>query len=154
QERGLSTLELVGSDGRVLACGHDPARWGESDTEALARARRWEKQPLLIEEQVLEGGKLERRLAVETARWARLEGGAVLVIAGKRLDEEGFLNPLKLPGLEVSLVPMTNEALPERPRYPSDVLPLAGADRVVRAGIVLSVVKTDLRSALEKAVTL
>src|SRR5262249_50034208 len=69
-------------------------------------------------------------------------------------DEGGFLNPLKLPGLEVSLVPMTNEALPERPRYPSDVLPLAGADRVVRAGIVLSVVKTDLRSALEKAVTL
>src|SRR5262249_45888388 len=94
RERGLSVLELLSADGRVLACGHVPARAGENDPDALARARRWEGRPLLVEEQVFNGEKLEPALAVESARWARLDGGgAVLVVGGKLLDAE-FLKPL------------------------------------------------------------
>src|SRR5262249_12679479 len=159
RERGLDLLEIVDRSGRVLACGHVPARVGDTDREALARAARFEGQPLLVDEHVLTGGRLEPALAVETLRWARLEGAGagVLIVAGRKLDAR-FLEGLHRHGwLEARLVTPGGAAelatLPEgwdaSRRHPAEALQLAGADHVVRAWLELAVTDSDLRNLLE-----
>jgi signal transduction histidine kinase len=158
--RGLDTLEILDLDGHVLACGHVRARVGETDPDALARARAHPGQPLLAEERVLADGQLRPALAVEAARISRpLSGKSVVVVAGRLLDYH-FLEGLHQHGrLEARLtrpggsevVAALDEPWREFSWRPASTLALAGADRVVRAWLQLSVTDADLRSLLEGA---
>src|SRR5262249_21731111 len=64
----LDVLTIADPRGRILACGHMPARSGESDVELVGREKKYRGQPLLVPEQMREGGGLVSALAVEAAQ--------------------------------------------------------------------------------------
>jgi signal transduction histidine kinase len=155
EARRLDVLTIVDPHGRILLCGQVPGRFGENDSEILARARKFPAQPLLVSEQVSENGGLVQALAVEAARSVRsAHGGEVFVVAGRRLDRK-FLETLHQPRrLEARLVALDGSVIaaldePWSRRYPTSVLQLAGADHVVRAELELAVTDDDLRHLLD-----
>jgi signal transduction histidine kinase len=157
-ERSLDVLELIDAHGRVLACGHDKARAGDPDPQAVARAHRYGGQPLLVEERIYQAGQLQPALALEAVRVARgpAAGSQVVVVVGRVLGER-FIDALHQHGrLEARLVTGDGGAQIAGPpegweharRYPRSELALAGADRVVKARLELAVADDDLRSVL------
>jgi signal transduction histidine kinase len=157
--RRLDVLTIVDGRGRILACGHMEGRFLESDVELVARARKFPGQPLLVSEQLSEGGGLVQAPAVEAARSVRSSHGTELIVmAGRRLDHN-FLEGLDQPGrIEARLVATDGSEIAatkgwkQAKRYLISVMPLAGQDRVVRAELELAV--TYDRSLLDSVLIL
>ncbi len=72
--RGLDVLELASDKGEVLACGHFPARVGESDRDALERHRHAPGRPLLLRLPLMNHGAAVESLALIVAN--QVEGVA------------------------------------------------------------------------------
>ncbi|MGZ3408226.1 MAG: hypothetical protein ACXVAN_17375, partial [Polyangia bacterium] len=65
---GFDILEIVDDRGEVLAAGHFAGHVGDTDSEALAVARRVPGKARLVREEILDGGRARTVLAVEAAR--------------------------------------------------------------------------------------
>ena len=91
---GFDILEIVDDRGEVLAAGHFAGHVGETDSEALAAARRVPGKARLVRDEVLDGGRARQVLALEAAREVQQRFGdrsASVVVVGGRIVGDAFV---------------------------------------------------------------
>ena len=94
---GFDILEIADERGEVLASGHFHGRVGDTDSEALAVARRVPGKARLVHEQVMEGGSARNVLALEAVREVQRQYGdrsARVVVVGGRIVGRAFVDTL------------------------------------------------------------
>jgi signal transduction histidine kinase len=153
---GFDVLELVDAHGEVLAAAHFPGRVGDRDPspQALARA---EGRAELVDEQVMEGGRARRALAIESARTVRAsfdEGRRpeVTLVAGHLLGAD-FLarlprgaRLLDADGKLLSGAPASAEAR----SWPTTTVTLARENGAPAARVELAISDAQLRRTLAR----
>jgi len=151
---GFDILEIVDERGEVLASGHFQGRVGESDTEALAVARRVPGKARLVHDQVLEGGRAREVLALEATRDVPKQFGdrsARVVVVGGRILGAKFLEKLdpsaRLYGADGKLVAAGPGTPPKHGQRRQ--IELAGPDGEPLARVEIAVPTDKLTEALE-----
>src|SRR2546428_33403 len=152
----VSTTRSCGTRDETAGKIYDRLRVRPAGADTRRGIYRALEQPLLVPEQMGEGGGLVQALAVEAARQVRsAHGTEIILVAGRRLDQ--LLETLHQHGrLEARLVAPDGAEIAGPPegwtrarRYPTSVLQLAGADRVVRAELELAVTDDEFRQVLD-----
>ncbi len=101
-ESGLDVLEIVDEQGRILLCGHLPARLGDQDEAAVTLLKSRPTKPLLATVEVKDGDEIRQATALVFALPAPLpHGGAIY--GGKLFDQEALHRLENLARGEVSL---------------------------------------------------
>ena len=150
---GFDILEIVDERGQVLAAGHFPGRVDETDTEALAVARRVQGKPRLVHDEVLDGGRAKKVLALEAAREVPRTFGdrvARVVVVGGRVVGDAFVGRLdpsaRLYDADGTLVAARAPAPPKR--WPHRTIELPGPDGEPAARVEIAVSNDSLAGAL------
>jgi two-component system, NtrC family, nitrogen regulation sensor histidine kinase NtrY len=154
---GFDILEIVDDRGEVLAAGHFPGRVAETDSEALAVARRVPGTARLVHEQVLDGGRARNVLALEAALEVTRPFGdrlARVVVVGGRIVGDAFvgrLDPAVRPRLYAAdgtlLAAPAGVGAPPK-RWPHRTIELAGPDGEPAARVEIAVSNEKLDEAL------
>jgi signal transduction histidine kinase len=149
---GFDVLEIVDARGVVLAAGHFPGRVGDPDPAALERARAWDGQPRLVEDRLVERGRVQPVLAVEVARRVRAtfaDGSqpSVVLIGGRRLGR-AFLERLPFGARLLGADGHVLESRAAPTGAPRRLVELRGADGRPAARVELVVPDDELRRAL------
>jgi two-component system nitrogen regulation sensor histidine kinase NtrY len=150
---GFDILELVDDRGEILAAGHFAGRIGDTDSEALAVARRVPGKARLVSDQVLDGGRARKVLALEAAREVQHQFGdrsARVVVVGGRIVGDSFVKKLdssaRLFAADGTRVAGPAEAPPRR--WPHKTIELAGPDGEPAARVEIAVSNEKLDEAL------
>lgn len=100
----LDLLTILDRHGRVLSCGHLPARYGGKDPDLLALATAVEPAPRIHSVRISREGLIRDQLAVVVGTVRRFEEAGVAVVGGRLLDER-FVGQLEsLSGASVAIV--------------------------------------------------
>jgi signal transduction histidine kinase len=100
----LDLLTILDRHGRVLSCGHLPARYGGRDPDLLALATAVEPAPRIHSVRISREGLIRDQLAVLVGTARRFEEAEVAVVGGRLLDER-FVEQLEtLSGASVAIV--------------------------------------------------
>jgi signal transduction histidine kinase len=152
---GLDILEMVDARGEILAAGHFRGRVGDSDPEALARARRAPGRARLVHDEVLDKGRAQPVLALEAALEATmsLDGGRTrLTVVGGRILGNDFVSRLqanaRLYGADGTLLAASSPKPPPS-SWPRRAIDLPGSDGQTAARVEIAVSDDDLASSLE-----
>jgi two-component system, NtrC family, nitrogen regulation sensor histidine kinase NtrY len=151
---GFDILEIVDDRGEVLAAGHFAGRIGDADSEALAVARRVPGTARLVYDQILDGGRARKVLALEAAREVQHQFGdrsASIVVIGGRIVGDSFVESLgssaRLYATDGTLLAAARGPVPLK-RWPHRVIPLAGPDGEPAARVEIAVSNESLDGAL------
>ncbi len=100
----LDLLTVLDGQGKVLSCGHLPARYGSRDDASYELAARQPLTPSIRRAQVSREGRIEENLAVVVGASRRFADAEVHIVGGRLLDQ-GFVEHLeKLSGAVVAVV--------------------------------------------------
>jgi two-component system, NtrC family, nitrogen regulation sensor histidine kinase NtrY len=155
---GLDVLALVDVRGEIVAAGHFAGRVGDSDSDALARARSSPGRALLVHEQIFQGGRAQPMLALEAARevvmpLADSSGAAHVraVVIGGRVVGESFAARLpagaRLYDADGKLVAAQSSKPPPK-SWPRRTVELVGSDGQAVARVEVAVSDSDLEETL------
>jgi two-component system nitrogen regulation sensor histidine kinase NtrY len=151
---GLDILELVDARGEILASGHFRGHVGDTDPEALARARRAPGRARLVHDEVLDQGRAQPVLALEAAIEATttLDGGHTrLVVVGGRILGQAFIARLntnaRLYAPDGTLL-AASAPRPPSASWPRHVIELPGSDGQPAARVEIAVSNEDLAYTL------
>jgi nitrogen fixation/metabolism regulation signal transduction histidine kinase len=151
---GLDILELVDERGEILASGHFRGHVGDSDPEALARARRAPGRARLVHDEVLSDGRAQSVLALEAAIEATtsLDGGHTrVVVVGGRILGHDFVSRLqanaRLYAADGTLLAASTPKAPPS-SWPRRVIELPGSDGQPAARVEIAVSNRDLTASL------
>ncbi len=90
-------LWMLDGQGKVLSCGHLPARFGKQNREMLHLAAREIQEPVIQRVQVRRDGQIREYLAVLVGAVKRFKGTqAEVALVGGRLLDEDFLERLEV----------------------------------------------------------
>ncbi len=100
----LDLLTILDRRGRVLSCGHLPARYGGQDPDLHSLATAVEPAPRIHPVRISREGLIRDQLAVVVGTVRRFEEAEVAVVGGRLLDER-FVEQLEtLSGASVAIV--------------------------------------------------
>ncbi len=152
---GFDILEIVDDRGEVLAAGHFAGHVGETDSEALAAARRVPGKARLVRDEVLDGGRARQVLALEAAREVQQRFGdrsASVVVVGGRIVGDAFVARLdpsaRLYGADGTLLAARGPAPPRR--WQHRVIELPGPDGEPAARVEIAVSNDRLEDDLAR----
>jgi signal transduction histidine kinase len=151
---GLDILTIVDGRGEILAAGHFRGRVGDSDPEALARARRAPGRARLVRDVVLANGRAQPVLALESALEVSnpLDGNrARVVVIGGRILGDNFVARLhasaRLVAADGKLIAARSPA-PLPSGWPRKVVDLVDGDGQPVARVEIAVSDASLKADL------
>jgi hypothetical protein len=151
---GFDILELVDDHGEVLAAGHFIGRVGDTDSDALAVARRTQGSARLVRDEILDRGRARSVLALEAAREVRRQFGdrsAALVVVGGRVLSDAFVGRLgssaQLFAADGTLLARAPGPTPQK-RWPHRTIELSGPDGTPAARVEIAVSNDELAQLL------
>ncbi len=158
EARGLDLLTLVDGEGKVISCGHMPARFGENEP-VLARAAEGDREKVFLRrEAVLEDGSIHEKLAVVALARRSFESASVALMAGMLLEGQWMSRLEKLVDATLAIADTEEELLlagggrqageewsPSDARRPSEVqLPPPLDEELGEARLVIDVRQEEL----------